>query len=76
MHLMPIVRFSKQLRRDLPYKAGNWHALSHRQYLSTHYFLDICSLVFNYFLHLQFIFTSMCDICIFLENESYVKRVI
>ena len=31
----------------LPYKAENWHALSHEQCFSKHRFLDICRCVFK-----------------------------
>ena len=34
-------RLSKQIRKGVPNKVGNWHALSHEQYLSKHQFLDI-----------------------------------
>ena len=31
----------------MPYKAKNWHALSHEQYFPKHCFLDICRCVFK-----------------------------
>ena len=42
-----IVRFSKYLRQGVPYKAKNWHPLSHEQYFSKHRFLDICRCAFK-----------------------------
>ena len=31
----------------MPYKAENWHTLSHEQYFMKHGFLDICRCAFN-----------------------------
>ena len=45
--------FSKELRQDMPYKAENWHGLSHEQCYSTHRFLDICRSAFK----------AYCDKC-------------
>ena len=47
INLSSIVRFSKSLRQGVPYKAENWHALSHEQYFSKHRFLDICRCAFS-----------------------------
>ena len=47
INLSSIVRFSKYLRQGVPYKAENWHALSHEQYFSKHRFLDICRCTFK-----------------------------
>ena len=47
INLLSIGRFSKNLRQGVPYKAKNWHALSHEQYFSKHSFLDICQCAFN-----------------------------
>ena len=47
INLSSIVKFSKQLRQGVPYKAQNWHAWSHEQYFSKHRFLDICRCAFN-----------------------------
>ena len=40
--LPSIVSFSNYLHQGVPYKAENWHALSHEKYFSKHSFLDIC----------------------------------
>ena len=31
----------------MPFKAENWHALSHEQYFLKHRFVDICRCAFN-----------------------------
>ena len=33
-------------KKGVPYKAENWHALSHEQYILQHRFLDICRCAF------------------------------
>ena len=52
LYLSSIAGFFKQLRQDTPYKAENWHDLSHQRYFSMHYFLDICLWVFNFCKHI------------------------
>ena len=47
INLSSIVKFSKQLRQGVPYKAENWHAWSHEQYFLEPHFLDISQCVFN-----------------------------
>ena len=47
INLSSIVRFSKWLCQDVPYKAETWHAWSQEQYFSKHRFLDICWCAFN-----------------------------
>ena len=48
INLSSIARFSKELRRGVPYKAENWHAWSREQCFSKHRFLDICRCAFKY----------------------------
>ena len=39
---------------QVPYKAENWHALSHEHYFSKHRFLDICRVsLILFYLHLS-----------------------
>ena len=45
--LSSIVKFSKQLRQGVPYKAENCHALSHEQYFWKHRVLDISRCAFD-----------------------------
>ena len=48
MHLSSIIGFSKQLRLGVPCKVKTYHALSHKQYLSKHRFLDFCRCAFKF----------------------------
>ena len=57
----------------------DFHDLKKKNHDFTFTFFDIVSIQFQClynFLYLQIIFTSICDISIFLENESYVKWVV
>ena len=54
-HLSAIVHFSKQLQQDMPDKAENWHALSHRLYFLTHcfYISNICLVLAKIYWRIQ-----------------------
>ena len=47
INMSSINRFSKELCQGVPYKAKNWHTLSHEQYFSKHRFVDTSRCVFN-----------------------------
>ena len=45
--LPSIVKFSKYLRQNVPYKTEIWYAWLHEQYFSKHHFLDTCQCAFK-----------------------------
>ena len=59
MNLSSIVRFSKQLRQGVPYKAENWHTWSNEQYFLKHRFLDICWCVNFIIIYLNIAITNV-----------------
>ena len=45
---MPQICEPQQIfKKVAPYKAENWHALSHEQYFLKHRFLDMCRCALN-----------------------------
>ena len=42
------MRFAKELRQGVPYKAENWCDILHEQYFSKHRSLDICRCACKY----------------------------